>query len=461
MSGIRRFRGLWLAVGLLTCVNARADLYAARDAYAKKDYPRAFELYRELAEMGYLGGQEFVADMYVGGDGVKRDNALGYAWAKVAKENGAGAEMQNIIDQLEPHLTAKARAVVGEIHAQYGKEAIEKRWIPDPQREETPPTATLCKLRVPVNPQEFFPEAARNAGYSGKVFVQFTVAPDGHARNPRVWFSTPKDLFDNAARAVVMKSIYTPRKENGVADSCSMRILIKFELTGSGDGDDRIRRDFASLESQATAGDPFFQTAYALVIATRPELNSRHESYISPLLKAAQAGIPFAQYMIGVHTLDGAIVRRDVAKGLLWLNEAAEGGNAEAQVTLANHLMKSGGDAKVAVAWLEKSAAAGNIEGIYRLSAVLAASPDAALRDPQKALTLVSEKLAIADAVPAPSDIRAAAHAMLGDFAAAEKDQKRAVSKVRILGWDRSPQEARLAAYQAKKSWTGDLIEFD
>ena len=69
---------------------AHADLYQAIAAADKQDYARAFELYRELAELGHPEAQENLAVMYVNGEGVQRDNVLGYAWAKLALDNGGG-----------------------------------------------------------------------------------------------------------------------------------------------------------------------------------------------------------------------------------------------------------------------------------------------------------------------------------------------------------------------------------
>ena len=39
-----------------------------------KEFAQAFELYRELAELGQPGAQENLAVMYVNGEGVPRDN---------------------------------------------------------------------------------------------------------------------------------------------------------------------------------------------------------------------------------------------------------------------------------------------------------------------------------------------------------------------------------------------------
>src|SRR5690349_3579887 len=121
-------------VALLLCAlaapAARADVYAAAAAVEKQDFARAFELYREVAELGRLEGQENLAVSYVNGEGVKRDNVLGYSWAKIARENGGGVEMQKIIDVIEPRLTDAARLRAAELQAMFGKEALQKNLLP-------------------------------------------------------------------------------------------------------------------------------------------------------------------------------------------------------------------------------------------------------------------------------------------------------------------------------------------
>ena len=65
---------------------SRADIYQASDAVAKKEFAKAFELYRELAQIGEPEAQGNLAIMYATGEGVARDNVLSYAWALVARE---------------------------------------------------------------------------------------------------------------------------------------------------------------------------------------------------------------------------------------------------------------------------------------------------------------------------------------------------------------------------------------
>ena len=68
-------------LAMLMPLASHADLYTAMLPHEKKDFERAIELYRELAELGRPEAQENLAVMYVNGEGVKRDNVLGYAWA--------------------------------------------------------------------------------------------------------------------------------------------------------------------------------------------------------------------------------------------------------------------------------------------------------------------------------------------------------------------------------------------
>src|SRR3569832_2336307 len=98
MSANRVIRGLFFAVAWALASTAHADLTGAQKSYAAKDFEGAFQQYLEIATLGNVTAQENLAAMYVDGEGVNRDNVLGYAWAVIARENGGNAAMQNVID---------------------------------------------------------------------------------------------------------------------------------------------------------------------------------------------------------------------------------------------------------------------------------------------------------------------------------------------------------------------------
>jgi TonB family protein len=445
---------------------ARADLYDAVAAVENKNFARAFELYRELAELGHRESQENIAAMYVNGEGVKRDNVLGYAWAALAMENGGGETAQAIVKQLEPHLNAAARARIAEVQARFGKAALQERLLPAPPSVvPVPKAAHTCQMKIPANPQHFYPLAAKREGISGSVLVEATVAPDGRARNARVWYSLPADVFDEAARRVALSNAYTAPKVNGVVAACTIRFRVRF-TAGNGDGGNAEQKKvLAQVREKARAGDPHSQIAYGLLLELRPDMNVENERTLDWFVKAAQGGVPSAQYLVGMYCLSAVVWNgeKNDSKGLAWLQMAVDAGQAEAQTGLANYLLRGKPDTSTfgrAQSLLEKAVGSGNRDAKYFLAGLLATGPDAAQRDPKRALELLLQVSGELDFDPTFFEIRAAANAQLGDFAEAKKNQMIALQRATKLGWDSTDQQARLGTYAASKPWAGNLFAY-
>jgi TPR repeat protein len=93
--------------------------------------------------------------------------------------------------------------------------------------------------------------------------------------------------------------------------------------------------------------------------------------------------------------------------------------------------------------WLERAAKQGNSSARLYLAALLAASPVKGLQDPKRALTLVdaAEKDFAHD--PTVLEIKAAASAALGDYAAASKTELYAIEAARRFSWDLNPMKTR------------------
>jgi TPR repeat protein len=462
MSKWLRMHACFLAGALLSHA-AYADLYGAAEAYQKQDLARSFELYRELAELGQPLAQQIVAAMYVSGEGVKRDNVLGYAWALIAKESGQGAEVQTIIDQLQAHISSAARTRVEEVQSKFGAAALQERLLPNVPGTSAGLPNRACSMRVAVNPDNYYPPDAKRRGISGTVLVDATVAPDGRPREIHV-LSLPLKVFEEAGQIVALKNVYTVPRVDGRALSCTIRFKVNFSIHLS--TETAIRADFAKARSNARAGDPQAQFLYGVMLEMRSDLNVDKEESMPWLIKAAQAGIPSAQYMVGMAALRGFRygIERDDTKGIAWLQLAADAGQAEAQVALANYLLRShvGADsAGRALALLERAAASGAGEGRFYLAALLATSPEEATRDPKRALDVLAGVTPGVGTDPRAFEARAAAQAFLGDFVAAQADQAKALQMAEKLGWNAEAQRARLALYAASKPWSGNLFVYD
>ena len=453
---------VWLVCAIVISIPAQADLYAAAAAADKQDYPRAFELYRELAEMGQPEAQENLAVMYVNGEGVKRDNVLGYGWATIALENGGGEAAKNIVDQLSSHMTPAASARVAELQAKFDRAALKKSLFPILLTQVNPLPRSPCSPTSVANPDNFYPPALRSRGISGDVVIESTVFSDGYAHDPRALQSFPPELFAAAGRHASLHNRFKPAQVNGAAVPCVIKIKVKFSLTLITQKDP-LRENIVATREKAERGDPTAQLAYAYTIENRYDVGDKKELPMTWYLKSAQAGLPAAQYFVGLHTLMGNGVEMDEAKGLFWLNKAADGGSPEACLALANyHQRKSLDPAALAAAITHfgKAVDHGSPEAAYYLAALLATSPEVSHRDPARALELIEKVKDAFDTNPTWFEIRAAAYAGKGDFEQSQKDQAAAVRLAGKLGWNTAPQKARLAEYSAGKAWSGDLFAF-
>ena len=463
---------IWVALAALTGLagvpDARADLYQAAAALESRDLPRAFSLYRELAELGHAGAQENLAIMYVNGEGVARDNILGYAWAKLSIENGGGEAAKAIVSQLEPLLKDSSRARAEQLRAQFGRDALLKQILPvekpTPGIPATPSGEKACTMVAPANPDDYYPPEAKRLGVSGSVLVQALVQPDGSARNPRVWYSYPIGAFDAPGRAVALASHYSAKTENGVRVPCSLLFKVKFRMKGGGPSvEDTNRKAVAEFKAKAMAGDPEAQIAYGVVLSMLTEFNKDNENPDAWFVKAAQAGIPAAQYLVGMRLLHDGWYLRDEAKGRFWLERAANSGSSDAQMVLASYLLRADADAATrsqGFDWMQRAAGTRNYEAKFLFASLLVSWPDASRRDPGRALELLKDAKISFDYDPAYFEIRAAALAAQGDFKAAKSAQENAVRRARNLKWETTRQQARLDAYSRGQPGEGELIPF-
>lgn len=92
-------------------------------------------------------------------------------------------------------------------------------------------------------------------------------------------------------------------------------------------------------------------------------------------MKAAEQGVPEAQYALGIYYESGTAVQLNYSEAAKWYRKAAERGNAEAQLMFAQCLMEGKGTPKnvrEAIQWYEKSAKQGNVDAQRLLGGIYA-----------------------------------------------------------------------------------------
>jgi uncharacterized protein len=449
------------AVLLGIAVPAWSDMYSATTAYEKGDFTAAFKQFKELAELGKPSAQFNVAVMYARGEGVAPSNVLAHAWASIAGQNGE-EKGKALAEKLQPQLTPNSLSFSKNLQAEYSQTALNARLLPrmlnDKEYEDREP----AKLSKPFIPP--YPADAQSKGVQGEAFVEFTVAPDGHPRSPRILYAVPPRYFEDAIRESVLRTLYLPARINGkpVATSTSMFFNFKIDSVSLRDYGG-LAKQVADAKVKAEAGDPSAQMLYGMMLAGLPQLNQHYTQALPWFLKAAQAGAPYAQYQVGTALLRGHGCQCESVKGEIWLQKAAQADEPNAQVSLAEYLLQehvSSESVSGALVWLERATKQNNSAGKYLLASVLASSPDANVRDPTRAL-------ALADAVehdykrdPSLWEIRAAAYAARSDYSGAKKAQAHAIEEAKALGWDLEPMRQRESLYAARQPWTGDLLAF-
>jgi len=457
-------RGIKVAILLflsLAALGARADLYTAGVAYKKKDYAAAFKQYRELAELGQSEAQFNVAVMYAKGQGTEASNTAAHAWASLAKANGYpnGAELAA---KLEPELTPTSLRISADIQAQYSTATLNSRLMPRLlDGKEYGDRDPVHQLK-PYMPQ--YPWEAQHQGIQGHVYVEFLVAPDGHPRLPRILYALPAGLFDSTVRDSVMRSSFLPARINGVPTATTVSMFYNFTMA------DITIDDYQGLEhrvnstlKKAEAGDASAQLLYAMMIAGLPQLRQTYDKALPWFLKAAQAGSPYAQFQVGTGLLQGRGCQCDTAKGDIWLEKAAQADQPDAQVTLAEHLLRdhpTPESMSAALVWLERAAKQGNGSAKLYLAALLAASPQADVRNPARALELTDSISKELHEDPSLWEVRAAATAARGDYKEAGQYQSRAIKEATTLGWDLTPLQMRRDVYASNQPWSGDLLAY-
>jgi TonB family protein len=462
MNPLRRLSALFLVCGVLAASAAHADIYEASKAYDAQDYPKAFQLFRELAELGNATAQESIAVMYVNGEGVKRDNMQGYAWASIAIDNGVESEsLKNIVSTLEPHVTPTARTRIDAIKAQYGAEGLKKSLLPNIFDKVEYADREPCHMVKASS--GVYPDDAIQKGIQGQAYVEFTVMPDGRARNPRVVYSVPAGIFEEASRTTILRSKFLPSKTKDGFVPCTMAVLIRYDLGLDASDYSKLDKYVKDAKTQAESGDPRAQMIYGLLLSGLPQLKKSRTDAMPWFVKSAQSGVSSAQYLVGMSAMKGWGCQCEEPKGFVWLHKAAAADQTDAQVSLANYLLRdqpTPEDAVKARTWLERAVSHENRDGKFYLAALLAAGPDPAMRDPQRSLVLLKTVMKEMDTDPTAFEIRAAANAMLGNFELAIKDQSKALRMAQKLEWDVAPQQARLKNYEGKQSFTGDLFSF-
>jgi TPR repeat protein len=439
---------------LLGATPVYADFQSALGEYNAGHYDVAHAQFLALAELGDCSSQFNLGAMALKGQGGPKDLGTGVGWLQAAADNGCTQLVGDKLARLQTSLSADESRAAAQIVARYGREALHAEGIINPDfscREDTP--ASVLSVPAPE-----VPHSAEGRPEGAIVVAAFTIGVDGRARDPEILLAVPDEAFAAAAVEAWLNASFTPASRHGQPVESRLQTKQVFSIDGVTLANSAY---FSKARSAAERGDPPAEYLVGVAATLDPALGISYAKAGRFLLGSARDGDADAQYWVGSQ-LRASSRCHPRADGAVWLQHAAEGGNAAAQLALATELLGASASAEQtaqARALLEKAAASNSYYVRKHVVALLAASPVAAVRDPPTALG-VARKLA-AGAIqsdPQMFEALAAAYAANGDFRNAAERQELAIRKAESLGWNTRAMSARLAAYRSDKAWSGDLF---
>lgn len=433
---------------------AHADFQAALKEYNAGHYDIAHAQFLALAELGDCSSQFNLAAMALQGQGGPKDPGSGVGWLQAAAGNGCEPLVGHKVAGLQAQLSADEQHAAAAIVARYGRDALQAQGILSPDFS----CRAVIAPSVQLSPTPEYPHLAGPAPEGAIVITELTIGPDGRARDPEVLLAVPASGFAAAAVESWLNANFTPAMRGGLP--VESRLQAKFVFTHAG-GTLADTDTYKTARQRADAGDADARYVLGLTATLDTSLGIPSTRAGQLLLGAARDGDARAQYWVGSQ-LRASSSCHPQASGAVWLQHAAAGGSAAAQLPLARDLLRanpSGAQLAEARALLERAALSDSFYVRKHVVALLAAAPQDAVRDPATALALAS-KLAAGEIQSDPQMFEAvgAAYAASGDFSNAARQQQIAIKKARSLGWDTRAMAQRLATYQHDQAWRGDLF---
>ena len=443
-----------LAAPALAVTNASPGSFeAALAEYRAGHYDAAHAEFLALAELGNCSAQFNLAAMALHGQGGPKDLGSGAGWLQAAAGNGCSTLVGSHLTELTAKLSPDEARAAADIMARYGPEALKEQGVVDPQficGDVTQPRSTQATAADT-------PAADRGKRQAAIVITALTVGADGRARDPEILLAVPDERFAASAVEAWLNSLFTPAQRGGGAVAARLEAKTSFADSAPLADAEVIRR----ARPAADAGDGAAAYLIGLAALHDSSLGISGMRAKQLLLVAATDGNPDAQYWVGSQ-LRASAACHPHADGELWLRHAADGGNAAAQLRLAQDLLAgapSAAQVTQARGLLQQAARSNAYYVRKHVIALLAGSSQEAVRDPPAALAL-ARQLASGDIRTDPQmyEVVAAAYAANGDFHNASAQQQLAVDKAKALGWNTRMLAEQLDAYRHDRAWHGDLL---
>ncbi len=203
----------------------------------------------------------------------------------------------------------------------------------------------------------------------GKTTLELRIGADGKVTESRVAQSSGRADLDAAALAGIGRCSFHAVVTAGHAPTDLLKMQYVW-VPGGGPVTEEDRRDFATLQRAAQAGEPSAQNMLGAYYQHGTHVARDMAQAAAWYRRAAEAGFAIAQNNLGVLYVKGKGVPQDRTLAVYWYAKAAEQGHGWAQANLAWAYQHGQGieqDAAKADYWLVKAAESGLADAQVRL----------------------------------------------------------------------------------------------
>ncbi len=399
----RKFLLVLTAALFIAGESAAVTIEQAFAWYSGGDFEKAYQAYKELAEIGNVQAQLNIGAMYARGEYVEKNFVEAYAWVSLAHAAEPGDTSQKFKTAIEKALTAEKKEKAEErfliLKKQYSQEAIERNLLPS---EVVQFNEGFVEAKLKVRNQPDYPPVMAQEGGTGIVDIQFIVDEDGTTRHHSILSATNKH-FKRAALKALKRDQFEPATVNGKpVKEFGRRMRYSFLMHGDKADMKRVASLVEPLKEAALSGGGWekFKYAYTLDMVQSygsglkgfddDALDSRNRWFV----KSAQDGFSVAKYELGRIITYGQQCGADSKKGFYWLEKAAQENVTDAQLMLGMELINGvryQKDEKSGLAWVKKAADGGLNHAQLTYAWILAVHKNEKIRDAQKALDYVKK----------------------------------------------------------------------
>ncbi|MCM2312669.1 MAG: energy transducer TonB [Steroidobacteraceae bacterium] len=395
------FRLLCVLALVVVATPAQADFATALADFKAGRHEAAAREFERLAWLGLAPAQSGIAVALANGQGVPRNPGKAAAWAGIAAQGGEPSAHE-LYQTILPMLNSSDMDEMMALERAYQAVALEDRL----RVRQRPPVDTGPRSPAYTVPQrigelgDIYPRAAINQGWEGYVYLVIDVDSQGVSHDPRVLIADPPGKFEADVTEAMLATRWKPATRDGEPVAANLCMLLMFQFSSMGDNHG-MRGKVRELRAEAEGGNVGSQFATAVLWAAYPDVTRLipQDEAQRWMVAALEARFPPALMMSAMCSVDEKFGPRALelsrAHGGKDLLEAARRGSPPAQLQVARVLLDDeklnlAARTRRAIGWLELAESGPDpVAARIRLAHVLATTPVAEIRDPDRARSLI------------------------------------------------------------------------